>query len=520
MTDGPPDVAAALQRLAELHHQGALSDEAYAQAREDLLRRTGGQPRQPWPGGPAPSQGPADQPGWGGPQGPVGGGPPEERTRSIGAPPGWGPPDEPTRFTGGYPPGGQASGPYPGPGYAPQAHPPHPGIPFGAAQGWAGPPQHPYPQHPQRSPRRRSRALIALAVVLVLVAGAVVLYTQVLRGEVILEPSSSPGEDPFTASTVLGPTAPVPAPRRFEPATPVGNGVPSAQGNEVGLYGDFKGNQNNCDREQMITFLTADPAKGTAWASVLGTSLAELPDFIRRLTPAVLRQDTRVTNHGYSDGRATPRQSVLQAGTKVLVDERGVPRAKCGCGNPLVEATPVSGLGYGYSGERWPDFRDDRLLAIIKSPVVVDVFTMTDLDSGDRFDRPAGSAGGSDASTGQVQVRLTWRGRADLDVMVTEPNGTVIWYNARSSGTGGQLDVDANGDCQGAVNDSQVNIENIFWPTGQAPVGGYRAAVTLYRDCGATSTDFQLRASVGGRVVAERAGSGATNVAVSFTYDG
>ncbi|MGH3907098.1 MAG: DUF6777 domain-containing protein, partial [Pseudonocardiaceae bacterium] len=42
--------------------------------------------------------------------------------------------------------------------------------------------------------------------------------------------------------------------------------------------------------------------------------------------------DTRVTNHGYRDGKATDRQAVLQAGTAVLVDEKGRPRVKCGCG--------------------------------------------------------------------------------------------------------------------------------------------------------------------------------------------
>ena len=31
---------------------------------------------------------------------------------------------------------------------------------------------------------------------------------------------------------------------------------------------------------------------------------------------------------------------VLQAGTAVMVDDRGVPRAKCSCGNPLREPIP------------------------------------------------------------------------------------------------------------------------------------------------------------------------------------
>jgi hypothetical protein len=47
--------------------------------------------------------------------------------------------------------------------------------------------------------------------------------------------------------------------------------------------------------------------------------------------------DVRVTNYDYKDGEATPYQAVLQAGTAMLVDDRGVPRVKCNCGNPLAE---------------------------------------------------------------------------------------------------------------------------------------------------------------------------------------
>ena len=60
-----------------------------------------------------------------------------------------------------------------------------------------------------------------------------------------------------------------------------------------------------------------------------------VPAFLRGLTPVVLRADTRVTNHGFRDGSATSFQSVLQAGTAVLVDDHGAPRVRCACGNPL-----------------------------------------------------------------------------------------------------------------------------------------------------------------------------------------
>lgn len=520
MTQGPQDVAAALQRLAEMHRQGALNDEEYARAHAELMHGQGAQ--QPWAGwGTQPSEQPTQftggSPGWGAP---------EEPTQFTGGSPGWGAPEQPA-YPGGQPGWGQVpAGGYPTPGYGPGEVPPSypppgygpppPTQAYPGGQAWGGQPSYP----PQPAGRRRRPllvALVALGVVVVLVAGGVLLYSQVFGKEIILEPAASSGQDPFTNTVVTAPHTPVAPQRRFVPATPAGGGVPSVVGTDVGLYGDFKG-QNSCNREQMITYLTADPAKGTAWASVQGIPLAQVPDYIRKLTPAVLRQDTRVTNHGYSGGRATPRQSVLEAGTRVLVDEFGVPRAKCGCGNPLVEPVPTSSLGF--SGDTWPGFNKGQLLAITKAPNPVQVLTYTDLDSGNQFDRPIGSDGSSDANTGQVQVRLTWRGKADLDVAVIEPNGNQIYFNARSSSTGGSLDVDANGNCQGSNSDSQVNIENVYWPTGQAPVGTYQAQVTLYDLCGAVSTDFQLRATVGGRVVVDQSGRGDTGATATFSYDG
>ena len=58
------------------------------------------------------------------------------------------------------------------------------------------------------------------------------------------------------------------------------------------------------------------------------------PGYLRGLTSVVLRADTQVTNHGFRDARVTGFQSVLQAGTAVLVDNRGVPRVRCACGSP------------------------------------------------------------------------------------------------------------------------------------------------------------------------------------------
>ncbi len=62
---------------------------------------------------------------------------------------------------------------------------------------------------------------------------------------------------------------------------------------------------------------------------------SSLPDYLNSLTAVVLLENVLVVNHGYSDGEATPFLAVLEAGTAVLVDEDGIPRARCACGNPL-----------------------------------------------------------------------------------------------------------------------------------------------------------------------------------------
>lgn len=73
--------------------------------------------------------------------------------------------------------------------------------------------------------------------------------------------------------------------------------------------------------------------------------------------------DTRVTNFGYTTERLTSRQSVLEAGTAVLVDDRGVPRVRCACGNPLGQ--PLSGhQASEYEGQPWPQFTPEHAIEI------------------------------------------------------------------------------------------------------------------------------------------------------------
>jgi hypothetical protein len=105
--------------------------------------------------------------------------------------------------------------------------------------------------------------------------------------------------------------------------------------------------------------------------------------------------------------------------------------------------------------------------------------------------------------TGDVQVTLRWASSADIDLHVTEPDGTEIWYGDKGpTSTGGQLDVDSNVGC-----DQEASVENIFWPTGQAPSGQYTVEVNGYQVDGCGSGDYTVTAKVRGEQVLLETGS-------------
>jgi hypothetical protein len=106
-----------------------------------------------------------------------------------------------------------------------------------------------------------------------------------------------------------------------------------------------------------------------------------------------------VTNHGYVNGRATPIQSVLQAGTAVFVNSYGQPVVKCYCGNPLTP--PMLYQAPVYTGPRWPRFETRYITIIERTTTIIRTYTLYDPDSGKTFSRPAGTSGGSDLPAGQ-----------------------------------------------------------------------------------------------------------------------
>ncbi len=238
-------------------------------------------------------------------------------------------------------------------------------------------------------------------------------------GEIFLEPAAVMGPDPFTgevfADPVVATTAPVMTTSVTEPTAPTVPGqvvVGGENGGRPGLYGGTRDNAS-CDGPGILSFLQANQAKAEAWVDALANdpslswaaspqplTIDDLPVYFEELTPVTLLADTRVTNHGFRDGRPTPRQSVLQAGTAVLVDRLGVPRARCACGNPLSPPEP-SPTAPAFVGEEWPGFDPAGLVAIQPATDLIDEFVLTDLADGAEFTREVGSgATGRPSSTG------------------------------------------------------------------------------------------------------------------------
>ena len=437
---------------------------------------------------------------------------------------------------GSPPPGSAPSPPSAAPTPPPPLNPPPAPI--------APPPATPLTGAPAATSGGSNRALlvIGLVVVLLVAAGGIgwLLFAgdddggggDDEAGEVFLEPVNVTVADPFggnfdvhnvraTATTAPRIATTAPPSTATATTTATATATRSVAGAWPGLYGGTR-NASTCDRDQLVAFLEANPDKARAWAGVLGVRTADIETYVDGLTPVLLQRDTRVTNHGFRNGRATPTQSILQAGTAVLVDEYGVPRVKCNCGNPLLEPQALRSRPR-YTGTRWPTFSPANVL-VVNADVQVSIFILVDVDGGEPIRRPAGTKGEEDEEvlvddlcdlypelpgcaeviaaatttttrpgepelgTGDVQMTLRWSSTADLDLSVVDPTGAQIDYANPTSPSGGQLDVDSNFDCATA---SATGVENVFWPTGAAPDGEYVITVTYFDVCEPAGTGPQ-----------------------------
>jgi hypothetical protein len=100
------------------------------------------------------------------------------------------------------------------------------------------------------------------------------------------------------------------------------------------------------------------------------------------------------------------------------------------------------------------------------------------------------------SGTGDVKVTLSFDRLHDLDLHVVEPSGDEIFYQRPQSITGGSLDLDSGANCA----PSAAHSENIFWPSGAAPVGEYRVHVQNFQSCTPGKIAFTVTVAHGGSV--------------------
>jgi hypothetical protein len=277
------------------------------------------------------------------------------------------------------------------------------------------------PTPPAGSARPKIIGAAALVAVLVVVAGLFVFVgsDDAAAGEIFVEPLGSTGPDPFTDSITPEPVATL-ADYAARPATdpdvdpelvpegvspdPVpaesvralveaaeGASVPLLVGTRPGVYGGTR-DEASCDADQLVSFLADDQDKAAAWAGVHDIEVDEIAAFVADLTPLRLTRDTLVLNHRFVDGEAEPRQTVLQKGEAVMVDDSGIPRVKCSSGNPLLAPDAPELLTDGdVGGEPWDGFDASTVGVVVPAADPVEEFVVVDVETDELFIRLVGS---------------------------------------------------------------------------------------------------------------------------------
>lgn len=128
-------------------------------------------------------------------------------------------------------------------------------------------------------------------------------------------------------------------------------------------------------------------------------------------------------------------------------------------------------------------------------------------------------AGGS--VDGELRISLAWDNTDDLDLHVTEPNRTKIWFGQKISSTSrGQLDVDMN------VSETVRNpVENVIFPMAHRMLNGiYAVHVNQYRKRESIDVGFNVEIECRGELWEMRYDKAVqhnqTIDVASFVYDG
>ncbi|WP_055546175.1 DUF6777 domain-containing protein [Streptomyces sp. NBRC 110028] len=173
------------------------------------------------------------------------------------------------------------------------------------------------------------------------------------------------------------------------------NGGRAFQGDTPGLYAGTPG-RRTCDRQELIRDLKAAPKKAAAWSKVQHIRPVRIRAYAHRLSGVVLRSDTYARTYGYQ-GRVKPAATVLQAGTAVFVDRKGMPVVKCASGNPISAAAPKKGAELTFTGPQWSGFSRNAVTVIRPAPDAVKRITVVTSGKSELFRRVIGVAKGKKA---------------------------------------------------------------------------------------------------------------------------
>lgn len=215
-----------------------------------------------------------------------------------------------------------------------------------------------------------------------------------------LEPVTYRNPAPFTPSLVTTDVRRLPG--RVAGSVTVELPAPTGTvtGDTAHLYASTSA-QPVCDKAVLAERLRRDGSLAAAWARGSGIDEAGIDGLLASLTPVVLRADTAVTNHIYSSGESSAYQSVLEAGTPVMVDPTGLPRVQCSCGNPL--AAPAAERPSRTDGRAWKTYEPARVVSVAPAAAPLPAITTVDLDTS----KPATTATGSNVALDGTLVAAT-----------------------------------------------------------------------------------------------------------------
>ena len=248
--------------------------------------------------------------------------------------------------------------------------------------------------------RARRMVLIPILTLIALLAGGQIFLGSEAQGsqdEIFLAPKDQPGENPFTPASSELP----PAPLGSDVVIPV-----ASTGTDPALYAGSRGSAS-CRTEALIMFLEAseNAARRKVWAAAAGVAEGDIRPYVNSLTPAWTRADARVTEFVLKEGKAAPRQIVLEGGSAVLLDRTGFPRVRCVSGSPLDQARKPP-KPPKFVGTRWKGFTETTVV-VIAPGVPAQVITLFDPTTRTNFGRLPGSIVIIDIDTPAPGAQLT-----------------------------------------------------------------------------------------------------------------